>query len=780
MAETFPTEFGRYQLIERLAVGGMAELFRARVLGAHGFQKPVVIKKILPHLASDGAFVAMFIDEAKITARLDHPKIAQVLELGTIADQLYIAMEFVDGADVLEILRACAHRKQAMPSRLAAHVAHEILDALDYAHQATDDDGRPLGIVHRDISPSNVLVSRRGDVKLADFGIAHAVERQQKTRAGMLKGKYGYMSPEQVVGADLDARSDLFSVGIVLAEMLMGRRLFTAPNELDVLLMVRDVRLDRLERYGSAIEPGLRTILAHALTREVKARFPHAAAFRDALAEWLFVERKRVTPADVSSFVVDLLPQIGARGTAVPGLMVGAMSAAAALAGAAPLQPDALSPAAAQPQPPAAATSRAAAAVSPPPSMKVPVVASPPPSMKVPVVAGPRAAMVRGAVPVGSAGGPGWPSGGAGWPSGGPGWPTAAPRVAAAARGPAALTAASDVPFAVNNNDTARLSVETVLSPDADLSGPAVPIVHAALVDDSDSGPSGPRPLESDFIDLAVELGLRPDPVRREPAPLPEVPPDLSMLPAPPIGDVGRQLERPDVEGELEQTPPIRLLYKLAAESRTGLLVVEAGAIRKEIYFVGGVPEYVASNSAQDLFGEYLVAQKVIAQGELAMALAMMPHFGGRLGDTLVGLGLIKPLDVFRHLTRQVRDKLVDVCTWQAGGFRWFGDKRNLREAFPLGLDAFEVLGAGAAALPREPIEAWAVTQLDRSPVAAKNPRIVPEVFRLGSYPRDVYNRLDGRVRLREILGRFTSTEDRAVYLRTLYLLVQTELALLS
>jgi len=159
------------------------------------------------------------------------------------------------------------------------------------------------------------------------------------------------------------------------------------------------------------------------------------------------------------------------------------------------------------------------------------------------------------------------------------------------------------------------------------------------------------------------------------------------------------------------------------------------------------------------------------------MALAMMPHFGGRLGDTLVGLGLLKPLDVFRHLTRQVRDKIVDVCTWQKGTYRWFRGKRVSRESFPLGLDAFEVLGAGATALPGDLVEAWAEPSFDRLPVAAKNGRVVPEAFRLGTYPRDVYNRLDGRNSLRQLLGRFTSLEDRLAFLRTLYLLHQTELA---
>jgi len=154
-----------------------------------------------------------------------------------------------------------------------------------------------------------------------------------------------------------------------------------------------------------------------------------------------------------------------------------------------------------------------------------------------------------------------------------------------------------------------------------------------------------------------------------------------------------------------------------------------------------------------------------------------MPHFGGKIGDTLVGLGLMKPLDVFRHLTRQVRDKIVDVCTWQKGHYRWYRGKRNPREAFPLGLDCFEVLGAGATSLAAETVEAWARPMADRAPIAAKNTRVVPEAFRLGTFPREVYNRLDGRLKLRDWIGRFTSVDDRLAFLRTLYLLVHTDLA---
>src|SRR5260221_12604135 len=160
-------------------------------------------------------------------------------------------------------------------------------------------EGKTMHIVHRDISPSNIFLSKRGDVKLGDFGIAHAQRRESKTLAGTLKGKYGYMSPEQVVGQQVDGRSDLFAVGVVLAEMLMGRRLFTAPNDLDVLLMVRDARLDRLDLHGGEIPPPLRKILNRMLTRTPDLRFPTAAATRDALHEFLFESRQRVGAADL-------------------------------------------------------------------------------------------------------------------------------------------------------------------------------------------------------------------------------------------------------------------------------------------------------------------------------------------------------------------------------------------------------------------------------------------------------------------------------------------------
>src|SRR3954469_14606948 len=303
--DTFPSTFGRYTLVERLATGGMAEVFKAKIISGHGFEKMLVIKRILPHLAADKTFVAMFIDEAKLTAQLVHPKIVQVTDFGEVDGQYFIALEFVEGFDALALLRSSAQRQVRLPVPICVFIALEVLDALDYAHNAKDHEGKAMSIVHRDISPSNVFISRRGDVKLGDFGIAHAQKRESKTQAGTLKGKYGYMAPEQVVGGAIDARSDIFAVGIVLAEMIMGRRLFSAPNDLDVLLMVRDGRLERLDKYCRDLPADLDKLMRTALKKKAAERFQSATEFRDAISDFLFRTGFRVGPADIGRVASD-------------------------------------------------------------------------------------------------------------------------------------------------------------------------------------------------------------------------------------------------------------------------------------------------------------------------------------------------------------------------------------------------------------------------------------------------------------------------------------------
>jgi serine/threonine protein kinase len=323
-----PTRVGKYEILDRIAIGGMAELYKARIVGEAGFEKLVAIKRILPHLAQDAGYVEMFLDEARLCARLEHPNIVAAYELGTDGGAPFIAMQYVEGIDVLDLLRECVRTGKRIPPGLAAFICRQVLDALDYAHTLRDAAGRPQHVVHRDVSPGNVLVSWRGDVKLTDFGIARASEHRHRTESGLLKGKYGYMSPEQVMGAELDGRSDLFSVGVVLAEMVMARRLFSAPRELDALVMVRDARLDRLHAHATAFPLPLRVALIRALQKRPDDRWHSARDFRAALDEWLATLAPRVGPAELAEFIGQVLDAPDLPGSASGSVPVVAPAAA--------------------------------------------------------------------------------------------------------------------------------------------------------------------------------------------------------------------------------------------------------------------------------------------------------------------------------------------------------------------------------------------------------------------------------------------------------------------
>ncbi|HEU4614040.1 MAG TPA: serine/threonine-protein kinase, partial [Kofleriaceae bacterium] len=226
-----PVPFGKYLLLDRISVGGMAEVFKAKSYGVEGFEKIIAIKRILPTMGEDRDFIKMFIDEAKIAGQLAHANICQIFELGRIDGSHFIAMEYIWGKDLLQIQNRLRKTKQPMPINMACFVIAKVLEGLDYAHRKRDQLGRPLEIVHRDCSPQNILISYEGEVKIIDFGIAKAASRSSKTQAGVLKGKFGYMSPEQARGRTLDHRSDLFNVGIVMYEAITGERLFAGSSD---------------------------------------------------------------------------------------------------------------------------------------------------------------------------------------------------------------------------------------------------------------------------------------------------------------------------------------------------------------------------------------------------------------------------------------------------------------------------------------------------------------------------------------------------------------------
>nr|WP_305794682.1 protein kinase [Myxococcus sp. CA051A] len=291
---------GTYRIVKKLAAGGMAEVFLGKVVGAEGFEKPVAVKRILPSFVQDAAFVDLFLREAKLSVSLQHGNVLQVLDLGSSAGQYYMVMEFVDGENLGALLKAARRRQVPLGIREICFIAQQVADGLAYAHGCTDSSGAPLNIIHRDVNPSNVMVSSNGGVKLADFGIAKvADEGHQETQVGVLKGKINYLSPEQVHGHPVDQRSDIFLLGLLLYEMLAGRRLFegTTPHIIHALGNFDERALEPLP----GVPAPLWALLLRALAAQPAARFPVAREFSESIQNFLFDHRLRVSASDIAS-----------------------------------------------------------------------------------------------------------------------------------------------------------------------------------------------------------------------------------------------------------------------------------------------------------------------------------------------------------------------------------------------------------------------------------------------------------------------------------------------
>ncbi len=283
--------FGKYLLLDRIAVGGMAEVYTAKSFGIEGFEKIIAIKRILPTMAEDNDFITMFIDEAKIAGHLTHANIVPIYELGKIGESHYIAMEYVWGKDLLQIMNRFRRMRRHMPPVMSAWIASKMLEGLDYAHRKRDRHGRPMGIIHRDVSPQNCLVSYEGQIKLIDFGIAKAASRNTKTQAGVLKGKFGYMSPEQVRGNPVDHRSDIFAVSTCLHEMLTGERLFVGESDFSTLEKVRNADVVPPSNVLAEMPPELEEILMKGLARDPDERWQTAGEMQEALQRFIALSR---------------------------------------------------------------------------------------------------------------------------------------------------------------------------------------------------------------------------------------------------------------------------------------------------------------------------------------------------------------------------------------------------------------------------------------------------------------------------------------------------------
>ncbi|HEY3802357.1 MAG TPA: serine/threonine-protein kinase [Kofleriaceae bacterium] len=298
MAET---RFGPYIVHELLGTGGMASVHLAETQSAGGFRKRVALKRLLAHLLDEPELVDAFAREAKLASHLHHQHIAQTFDLGVIEGTYYIAMELVPGPTLRQIVRQCENAAGAIPTEHALDIALQVADALEYAHNLCDDDGTPLEIVHRDVSPANIIISGAGVVKLIDFGLAK-VASSRSTKVGILKGKLGYMAPEYTLGR-LDHRADLFALGVVLHEMLTGRQLFDAPTDADVIGQLRAMPIQPPSRWNPRVSPDVDKVVMTALQRDPSQRWQSAKAMAAALRDVARSENFLISPAALSAWV---------------------------------------------------------------------------------------------------------------------------------------------------------------------------------------------------------------------------------------------------------------------------------------------------------------------------------------------------------------------------------------------------------------------------------------------------------------------------------------------
>ncbi len=299
----------RYRVVEKLESGGMAEVFRAESEGLQGFRKQVAIKRVLPHLSSKKKFISMFLDEARLSAQLSHSNCVQVFDIGVGDSAFFIVMEFVDGANLKAIIEHIKKTGRDFPVEAAVHISLEICKGLSYAHELTDPQGVPLYIVHRDMSPPNVLITKYGEVKIVDFGLAKANSQLEKSEPGIIKGKFSYLAPEAAMGQDVDARTDIFAVGIILWELLAGQRLFLGDTDFQTVKKVQAAQVPSISKINKKVPPELERIVNKTLAREPAQRYRTARELGLELSKFMFKHGVPVSTFDISQLVQGALKE---------------------------------------------------------------------------------------------------------------------------------------------------------------------------------------------------------------------------------------------------------------------------------------------------------------------------------------------------------------------------------------------------------------------------------------------------------------------------------------
>ncbi|MFO0663647.1 MAG: serine/threonine-protein kinase [Polyangiaceae bacterium] len=293
----------RYRVVEKLEAGGMAEVFRAESEGLQGFRKQVAIKRVLPHLSEKKKFISMFLDEARLSAQLSHSNCVQVFDIGVGDNAYFIVMEYVDGGNLKAIAESLKKQGRDFPVPIAAFVGIEICKGLSYAHEVVDSNGQHLELVHRDMSPPNVLITKYGEVKIVDFGLAKASSQLEKSEPGIIKGKFAYLSPEAAMGQEVDPRTDIFAVGIILWELLTGQRLFLGDTDFQTVKKVQQAIVPPVSQINPKVPKELERIVNKALAKDPNARYQTARELAQDLTKFLFANGQAVGTFDVAALV---------------------------------------------------------------------------------------------------------------------------------------------------------------------------------------------------------------------------------------------------------------------------------------------------------------------------------------------------------------------------------------------------------------------------------------------------------------------------------------------
>jgi serine/threonine-protein kinase len=572
----------------------MAEVFRALDQPPAGAPRAVVIKRMLPALAADTECRRMFQDEARLGLRVQHDNVVQAISAGFDGTTPYIVLEYVFGVDLWRVGRHLTRSGSKLRLPVAMYVVTEMLSGLEAVHAVTDDDGNPLHIVHRDVSPSNVFLSVHGDVKLGDLGIAGAAMREthptapRNTRA---KGKLGYLAPEQIAGQQSDQRADVFAAGVIAAELILGKPLFTGGGEIGILLAIRDGDIKPFREMAPSLPAELALALMGALERSPEVRTETAADLRQKLLPFVD-ESVQTLRRELGAIVARVLSETEDG----------------------------------QPQ------DRRALAKT----------------------------VERGADD----------------------WMDSSTPAVVDDQG--RLHVQSDAGDLVPVENPAALDQSVYVAQSIE-GRPLGTFKYAGLVEAIATGRVGAG--DSVSIDSAE---LRP--LLSYPALVRHLPPSSRT---PTLQRRTRMVETNELY-DLSRGGMLAVLARALVDGVTGLLLCEHDTVRKEIYLEDGGPAYVASNRASDLLGEYLVARGVIERAELDMALAVMPRFEGRLGETLAALGLVEPVHLVRHIAAQVRERLLETFTWPAGRAAFYAGVDPPEGRVPHEIDAWGILATGA------------------------------------------------------------------------------------